>query len=404
MTEYANRGLRVALLSAASALAYGGLGPSDAHAAPYTFCLRYPTERHYDASPTSDDYDFEEDYGRNGGTWKLRHMSATVVAVTGGATEFNGQLDNNGCTPEFSSTSDKYHIYYTARYLNSGTGVDFKVYDCPAGTNCTFPLYVISNYDPPYSGGTYYPVLPTAYVMDIYVSAAGVVDRFLADYYENANPKHYFELWSTGQESQGGFTATDWNDVSNYPIMALTSVSARSKFETAHEFGHGIMLDLVNDEFTRDCSFGSGDADNHTMTGREYQSCASTEGFAHFVSAVTWNDIGADNASGVYVDVDDVTTMTEYSAEYGSEKILDYCTNCTSYGVEWDWLRFLWDYRTDSGTKPLIDDILDVVLVAEPWHSATGHYDNWYDAVDSTLGATQASRFAAKADFNGTDW
>lgn len=405
MSKHAFAGLRFAPSLLAVVSAYGAVSPRAADAADYTFCMRYPTERHYDASPTSDNTDFEEDYGRNGGTWKLRHMSAQVVAVTGGSTKFNGQLDSNGCTTQFTSTSDKFHIYYTARYLNDGTGVDFKVFDCPAGTNCTFPLYIMSNYDPASTSGTYYPELAPAYVMDIYVAAAGVVDRFLADYYQNASPKHYFEFWSTGNESEGGFTSTAWNDTSNYPIMRFSSVSARSKFEIAHESGHGVMLDLVDDDYLYNCAFGSGGAENHTMIGREYQSCASSEGFGHFVSAVTWNDISADDATGVFVDFAEVGSMTPYNVENYSKKILDYCTNCTSYGVELDWLRFLWDYRTDGGsTKPLIDDILDVILVAEPWHSGLGHYEDWYDAVDVTLGATQASRFAAKAAFNGTDW
>jgi len=178
MSNVNMRVFKVALFSAAGFSAYAVVDPGDAHAGDCTFCVRYPTQRHFDASPTNVDLiEFGEDYGRNGGTWKLRHMSATVVAVTGGVTEFNGQLDSNGCTPQFYSTSDKFHIYYTARYLNSGTGVDFKIYDCPANQNCTFPLYILTNYDPAVSSGTYYPELAPNYVMDMGADLLGTGDR-----------------------------------------------------------------------------------------------------------------------------------------------------------------------------------------------------------------------------------
>src|SRR5690606_2530904 len=128
------------------------------------------------------------------GPWKVRHIAATVIAQTGGATVFSGQVDANGCTTQFNSTSDKFNIYYAPNYITPTTGVSYKGYDCPGGANCVYPLYSLLAYDPAATNGTYYPTLPVSTVMDGYVSLAVVVERFLGGIYANDLPYHYVRV------------------------------------------------------------------------------------------------------------------------------------------------------------------------------------------------------------------
>ena len=67
-----------------------------------------------------------------------------------------------------------------------------------------------------------------------------------------------------------------------------------------------------------------------------------------------------------------------------------------------DWLRFLWDFRTDSGTKPTHAEIFSLTGDAEALHgllSATDIQDWLEDVVPAAL----LTRWDTLADANGAD-
>lgn len=375
------------------------VAPGSAEAAQYTFCLKYPDEEWYDAS-IRQDVDFGEDVGRNVGDWSVPYILTTIKNVTGGATVYSGWVASNGCSTSFSSTSDKFNVYYSPYYYSSGNAFALNIFDCPGGANCTFPQYVILNYNPPAASGSYNVILPGgSHVMTAYLSAAYVIIRFMGNIY-NGDPAHFISLWHTGPGA-GGITGTQWHS-GGYPLVQLGSTAARSKFTVAHEFGHALMMDRIQDWYEVDCSFGSGGQYNHTMNGQEYASCASTEGFAHFVAAATWNYTYETN--GVYVIGNPLVSLTSvHDAEIGSNEILNHCVDCTGYGVEHDWLRFLWDFRTNAGTQPTSVQILDVYEGAHPWSTSVDHYAE-LEASASDLGFSLSLRWAELADYNGVNW
>jgi len=57
---------------------------------------------------------------------------------------------------------------------------------------------------------------------------------------------------------------------------------------TTHEIGHALhMQQFDRDELRNDCSRNG---DGHGLRTIEYESCATTEGFAHYVAAISWWD------------------------------------------------------------------------------------------------------------------
>lgn len=389
--------------SLATVILVGVLAPStDAHASLYKICLAYPDNEFYDASVRLA-YDWQEDRGRNGSAWPMRYMYLSVVNVTGGANPWFGQTDINGCSAQFSSSSDRLNIYYGPFYWNTATGTSFQVYECDTdGTDCSAPLSSVLSYDVPASSGTYTVTVPQYnYPIDIYLAAEQVFSRFGAGY--SGTPSHFYNLNYTGV---GGDTSTSYDAYLEKPIVNYASFDARSKFTIAHELGHAIVLDRLGEPYEFDCSLGTGDEWNHTMQSQEYASCASMEGFGDFVAGLTWNYVTQTDGYRVQVFDPNAGNNVVWDIETGSKKILDYCDPepCDGYGTEYDWLRFWWDYRTNSGTQPTNAQILDVLEAAHPWDTDLDHYDDLYDATNSVLGGSMASRFASNASFNGTDW
>jgi hypothetical protein len=115
------------------------------------------------------------------------------------------------------------------------------------------------------------------------------------------------------------------------------------------------------------------------MFSKEYSSGAFNEGFADFYAAAVLNN---DAETGGKLKVfDDVINLESPSTHMK--------TQCSSpfwgFGNEGDWMRFFWDFRTDSGAKPTFLQILDLIAAAPPlqaWNAyfrletAAGSYAN----------------------------
>ncbi len=220
--------------------------------------------------------------------------------------------------------------------------------------------------------------------------------------------------------------------VNNKQFVQIEPGRTNRKFLIGHEVGHWIhrhwMADtlLGLDEFTYsanstdpDCAFvGAG---SHAMRSKEYSVGGFIEGFAHFLSALAWNR--HDQTGGIfryyknigdaaYADLEDdnwVVDLEGIGANPSggvSKWMQNKCAVDDGHAVEMDWLRFYWDYRTNSGTKPTHYQILrhlQFMRDAHPWTNNTTAYDRLKDAIeDAALGqGALTDRFIDFAEANG---
>jgi hypothetical protein len=187
------------------------------------------------------------------------------------------------------------------------------------------------------------------------------------------------------------------------------------KFIIAHEMGHRI-LGAVTGGFVNDCSLGVSqnlvpcyNASGHAIDSLEYSSCAAMEGWAHFVATHAFNDpLEADAAfqywrgTGLTVDVTQGPTGGVdqlYETQCGGGG-----ANAAGRGVELDWLRQWWDYRTAAspGYAPDITVMMDEIAANPGWARDTA-YTFISSGIASTSGDGQGTRWTQLAVSNGVD-
>jgi hypothetical protein len=143
------------------------------------------------------------------------------------------------------------------------------------------------------------------------------------------------------------------------------------------------------------------------MSSKEYQSCALTEGVAHFFSAATWNDFSSQtDCLFQYWDGSTIDCEAGLSTDWPVAYMETLCSTSsnTNRGVELDWLRQMWDVKTD-GTGPFFGDLLDWLLTAYVygffgWGDPYGQLE---DSSDAFGGALNSNWDNAKS-VNGIDW
>jgi len=187
----------------------------------------------------------------------------------------------------------------------------------------------------------------------------------------------------------------------------LKSFGASRKYITAHEFGHAIMYKkhggYVGSNYTHNgggssCITQGLKPNEHMLTSQEYQSCAMNEGWAHFYSAVTWNnDEETDCKFQYYKDCDhDNDSSTSSSrplincesgewTEYKKWNINICDSPYGKWGNERDWLMTLWDWRTNPTSNVSFNTILNVLSgISGTWSSNEGDlYCRLYDSAES---------------------
>jgi hypothetical protein len=176
----------------------------------------------------------------------------------------------------------------------------------------------------------------------------------------------------------------------------LTERGAQRKYVVAHEMGHGILAYRIGDGkafgncdlVSEDCPTNDPD-DIHSLTGREYQSCAFSEAFAHFYAVDAFNSHSSNEANFHYykneqglgspdIDVEHGSADNSTNGDYPDRFMEENCgTNWAGRGVELDWLRLLWDMHTPTTacapvTFPAITDWLDD---APDWWDWNTYYD-----------------------------
>lgn len=209
--------------------------------------------------------------------------------------------------------------------------------------------------------------------------------------------------------------------------------SSNRKFLVSHEVGHWINREWVGNDMgynngtwtansgDPDCAFAG--VGSHAMRSKEYSVAAFIEGFAHYLGAITWNDYN--QSSGIfkyYKEIGDAAyaDMAEDNWRVDLEGagadplggvsnwMANMCTVHDGHGVEMDWMRFLWDYRTNNNLLPRPDhhDIFRLIQFTRsdhPWADNLHAYDAMLEAIqDPALGQLMfVDRWETLAAFNG---
>ncbi len=387
----------------------------------WEFCMRWVYE--------SIDSGFGEDHYTSGTLMKARGMRVRVDHANWGAPmEFFASQDN-GCFSFVAAENTGFVVtVFAEAQLGQGSDITVKAFPTKADSQ----LYLN---DPP---------------QWVFVANPGGVGRRV--YYQNeaSNVSNLMAL---------GSFVLHWVDVHTQPglpgpeLMLLVNDNpncsgggscqsgnnyvqiepgkSTRKFLIGHEVGHwlnrqwtGNDLGIFNDTWTAnssdaDCAFlGVG---SHAMRSKERSAGGFIEGFAHFLSALAWNR--HDQTGGIfkyYKEVGDATYADMAAGNWRvdlegsggaplggvSNWMANMCFVTDGHSVEMDWLRFLWDYRTNAGVKPTHYEILRHVQFtrqSHPWLNSTTAYDRLLDAIlDNTLGqAGLAMRFTDLATFNG---
>lgn len=222
----------------------------------------------------------------------------------------------------------------------------------------------------------------------------------------------------------------DANNCTVVDDMNIHPDGVQKKFLIGHETGHWLKnawaspFTFSNYDVSAsepECAW-DGDGD-HALRSREGNAAAFNEGFAHFLSTLMYNDHSQPNAGAkfrYYKDVDDVDAYSDLVAD---EYIVDVeggvgnvdggpnrwmetqCPTTAGHGVEMDWQRFYWDYRTDSGVRvPTHSELFQHVADAienNPWEPETA----WQHLRDSLFSSNLLlyARWNLKSAQNGTD-
>ena len=362
----------------------------------YRFCFRLPV--------SLADAGFGEDYGVDPtNPWVARGMLVRGFAP-GGVKKFDGYLDGQGCTTEFSSGDDSGFVifgYTRAQIANN----DLVVYN----DNKLLGAVAIWGANPGPSGTKVY-TFPDHELSNLLAVSAWTLARFnggLSGETFKVNAACRPDGSQCCNCSSGG---------------ELWVTSDDRKFIIGHELGHRI-LGFYTGGYDNDCSFdlfvnplspmacdaGPGPG-GHSMWSAEFESCAAMEGWAHFVATAAFNDTTEQDATMQYWGGSDPTINVENGPNGGQTAYYDTICNIatpSTLGVELDWLRQWWDYRTntnvgDAGVRPSNGQMMDEISASLPWTNQTT-WTNLTQGIEDTSGADQSQRWTDMGTWNGID-
>lgn len=198
--------------------------------------------------------------------------------------------------------------------------------------------------------------------------------------------------------SSGGSAGS--GDSSDYYTITINTNSSnnhhKAKFLISHEIGHGVYWFATNRKFAGvqdnsqqvtsvpECDHPAGTASGSPMNGKEYQSGAFHEAFAHFYSAAIWNRrTDGDCTFHHYKDYYEDFFYVGYPADpvldcrdgdtYWPQPYMDtYCAGQPGEGVAIDWLRALWFLYENTDSSFNVGGILDWISSADIWASQLG--------------------------------
>jgi hypothetical protein len=336
------------------------------------------------------DNGFGEDYGLQDTGWRAR--GARVRVWQNGDYIFDSWLNRYGCAYLTTNSTAGFLIWFTGEVrLESGGGyINIKHLSTNSDTSlATTSVWI----DSAQAGAVYRPEIQ-------YRDALGALSYAVQERFNGGVSGVWFYLKKAGcgnDPSKGSCSSSLNGD----PIIFMSSGQWRRKFIVGHEYGHKILSFIA--DYKNDCSYGTS---GHGMKGPEYGSCASMEGWGHFVSVDIWNEshTGSDNPSGIIVYWDGNDTV--YNAETGADQAYCYTYfytfTCDSLGFELDWMRQWWDYHTnnlptDPGSPPSHADLFNLVDDAA-W--SNGVFNASQEIEDQLSGAMQ-DRWHIYACYNG---
>ena len=346
--------------------------PGEAPSASYTICLQMEV--------ATVDSGFGEDYGLVNSNWKAR--GARVVIRHDGKKIGDFYLNRDGCGTFSSNKSGNISVDFRGemRIRNAAGDRYITLMNMPADSldgSFTVLTRKMTIYNP-VPGKTYYPVVVGRDALAILAYA--MQERvFLSSL-------HKKNIWVKfiGCRNDANKGSCSGSSVGKR-FLWLSSINNenRRKFAILHEYGHA-MLHEAGDYINQDCSFGTGDKSFHGMTGLEYSSCAAGEGWAHFIAAISWNDpYEGSNPTGFFR----YWSGSTYNLENGPDNALcgaQPSNNCNSYGIEIDWMRQYWDFYTNTGSRPTLQGMINLL-------------DNvkWRDGERDTSGMIEAGASSA---------
>lgn len=214
------------------------------------------------------------------------------------------------------------------------------------------------------------------------------------------------------------------------PVAFIHPDHNAHKFAISHEVGHAVVHRFFFDAHPgkngmydlntggSECTFSGA----HALHSEEHSGSALTEGFAQFYATAVWNDTAEQDAAFYYYKDDYKNgTVKEVDMADGPLGGVDaYLANeCTGtdqqkagHGVELDWARQFWDYRTQPGSAPTNLEILEQYSTAVgppffPNWTLGNSYDRMFDAIGD-FDALHATNFLDRWDsfdeLNGIDF
>jgi hypothetical protein len=393
----------------------------------HTFCVRIPFD-------TQDSGVGEDFYAGQGTQWvPASHGRVAVTNFNFGADSVvvdDGRLNANGCISfNHTATSTVWGVIVISQ-------ADVPRSDNPAGLNRFYAFDSGGNVSTWYWHGDFgSPDSVEYFYLDgdprANLFAAGVFSlmRFsdgvagetiyaVDDHCPTAFDNSCNSLFTTieGEEIPVAYIHPDHND---------------HKFAISHEVGHAVVHRFMGDHPHKDNMYdlntGAPDcifqpAAAHALHSEEWSSSALTEGFAQFYATAVWNSTSeSDGAFHYYKDdykdgtVQDVDMA---SGPLGGEDayLRNVCPGTDAekagHGVELDWSRQFWDYRTRPGHAPSNLEVLQQYRLAVNapgffgW-SNTNSWQSMFDGIqqfDANNGSHYLARWNATDHLNGIDF
>jgi hypothetical protein len=421
-------------VTAALSIAFGLTAPRGAVAATYytRFCFNWTVD-FSDASGSSyDDY-----YTSNGAQiargvyWEIRESVDNSIVATGYADESGTYAGCTNSTVALYSTVDYDVIIYSKTFVN---GNYVKVFD-ESGSPNHLANALWTDWSPAASGTQTADSSTVGDWVNVIAAASLTIFR-----HNGGVTGETYTVYASGEDAGTSGCQSHPTAGSSLNCGGAAYVAPGhhdNKYVISHEVGHN-MARLVNGGSgatapygatqTTECSWS--DVDSHAMVSLEYQGAAANEGMAHFIAATTFNDTAESDCWFAYyksVDWDHdgdndgapLWTDCEYSEHCdgsgescgaaGAIAVADHFGNeCNSIwvtnnrGVEYDWLRFWWDLRTNEDVA--FYDCMTIWDVANP--------NSWNGAATGSDGSTcpstgwPASRLRCAASSAGylTEW
>lgn len=407
--------LGLALLFGASLLAFSA---RPAHAANFNWCINMAVD--------FTDTDIGEDYLLDAqGNPLGRYLWVRLSRLDGSKTWPLTYLDGLGCLP-FSDTTNgpfKLEVRSQARVPRS---------DNAANTNTVRVLNAADdlaewtfNYTFPAAGGNHSSTLPQtrrtnllAVGIHAYVGFSDGLANKTVTIHDATCPS--YDTPTSCASGNGGGAAE----------VYILPGHDEKKFLVAHEVGHTVQWLWFNFNQPGSYSINDGGAAcewsnpmdlairYHALHTKEHSSIAFTEGFAQYYATYIYNSPAGTGWFHYYKDdYKNPPGVTLVDMEFGTAGgavayLENECTNDlqgkAGMGVELDWARQLWDYRTNAGVAPTNYQIMRQMkngfeggawTAANTWAQSLAGVEEY----DDDNGTSFADRWSDYGDANGVD-